>query len=52
MAEASSRALFTGAEVLGLLHAMDSDDKELCDNGVDEVLFPGSGDELGFVEEP
>lgn len=38
MAEASSRALFTGAEVLDL-YAVDSDDKELRDDGVDEVFF-------------
>ena len=46
MAEASSRALFTGEEVLHLLEC-DSDDGD-C---VDDIFFPGSDDELGFVEE-
>ena len=47
MAEASSRALFTGEQVLHLLDN-DSDDDGDC---VDDVFFPGSDDELGFVEE-
>ena len=48
MAEASSKALFTGDQVLDLL---DSDTEEDFDDGMDEVFFPGSDDELGFVEE-
>ena len=51
MAEASSRALFTGAEVLDLRYAAESDDEDLREDGVDGVFFPGSDDELGFVEE-
>ena len=47
MAEAPSKALFTGDQVLDLL---DSDTEEDFDDGMDEV-FPGSDDELGFVEE-
>ena len=48
MAEAPSRALFTGEQVLGLL---DSDNEEDFDDGMDDVFFPGSDDELGFLEE-
>ena len=51
MAEAFSRALFTGEQVLDLLKAVDSDDEELCDDSIDGVFFPDSNDELGFVEE-
>lgn len=51
MAEAFSRALFTGEQVLDLLQAGDSDGEELCDDSFDEVFFPGSDDELGFGEE-
>ena len=47
MAEAPSKALFTGEEVLDLL---DSDIEEDLDDGMDEVFFPGSDDELGFEE--
>ena len=47
MAEAPSKALFTGDQVLDLL---DSDTEDF-DDGTDEVFFPGSDDELGFVEE-
>ena len=46
MAEAPSKALFTG-EVLDLL---DSDIEEDLDDGMDEVFFPGSDDDLGFEE--
>ena len=50
MAEASSRALFTRTEVVHLLNSEDSnDEQDVCD-GVD-VFFPGSDDELGFMEE-
>ena len=45
MAEAFSRALFTGEQVLDLLQAGDSDGEELCDDSFDEVFFPGSDDE-------
>ena len=45
MAEAPSKALFTGEEVLDLL---DSDVEEDFDDGMDEVFFPGSDDELGL----
>ena len=48
MAEASSRSLFTGEQVLSLL---DSGDEEDFGHGLDEVFFPGSDDELGFEEE-
>ena len=47
MAEAPSKALFTGEEVLDLL---DSDIEEDLDDGMDEMFFPGSDDELGFEE--
>ena len=46
-AEAPSRTLFTGEQVLDLL---DSDVEEDYDGEMDEV-FPGSNDELGFLEE-
>ena len=46
---ASSRGLFTGEEVLGLL---DRDEEEAgCYDGLDDVFFPGSDDELGFLDE-
>ena len=48
MAEAPSRTLFTGEQVLDLL---DSDVEDDYDGEMDEVFFPGSDDELGFVEE-
>ena len=48
MAEASSRALFTGEQVLDLI---DSDNEEVVEDGFDEIFFPGSDDELGFAEE-
>ena len=48
MAEASSKALFTGDQVLDLL---DSDTEEDFDDWMDKVFFPGSDDELGFVED-
>ena len=47
MAEAPSRTLFTGEEVLNLL---DSNVEEENDE-IDEVFFPGSDDELGFAGE-
>ena len=45
MAEAISRILFTGEQVLDLL------DSDVEDGEMDEVFFPGSDDELGFAEE-
>ena len=45
MAKAPSR---TGEQVLDLL---DSDVEDDYDGEMDEVFFPGSDDELGFVEE-
>ena len=45
MAEGCSRQLFTGEEVIALLDA----DGE--DGGMDDAFFPGSDDELGFLEE-
>ena len=45
MADEAPRALFTGEEVLHLLDR-DEDDADL-----DEIFFPGSDDELGFMEE-
>ena len=51
MAEAPSRALFTGEQVLGLLDSNNSDNEEDFDDGMDDVFFPGSDDELSFLEE-
>ena len=48
MAESSqrfSRARFTGEEVVSLL------DLEGEDGGLEDEFFPGSDDELGFLEE-
>ena len=47
IAEASSRALFTGEQLLDLI---DSDNEEDVEDGFDEIFFPGSDDELGFAE--
>ena len=47
MAEASSRDLFTGEQVFHLLDAADSDEEAFDD----DIFFPGSDDELGFIEE-
>ena len=47
MAEGPSRTLFTGEQVLDLI---DSEIEDF-DDGMDEVFFPGSDDELGFAEE-
>lgn len=49
MAESSSRAFLTAEDVVGLLHS-DSEDDYLDDDGLDDVMFPGSDDELGFEE--
>ena len=51
MAKASSRALLTGEQVVDLLDCEDSDDNGPFDDGLEEVFFPGSDDELGFLEE-
>ena len=48
MAEGPSRTVFTGEQVLELL---DSDVEEDFHDGMDEMFFPGSDDELGFAEE-
>ena len=48
MAEAPSRTFFTGEQMLDLL---DSDVEEDNDGEMDEVFFPGSDNELEFVEE-
>ncbi len=45
MAEGCSRQHFTGEEVLALLD-MDGEDEAM-----DGSFFPGSDDELGFLEE-
>ncbi len=45
MAEGCSRQHFTGEEVLALLD-MDGEDEAM-----DDSFFPGSDDELGFLEE-
>ena len=45
MAEGSSRALVTGEQVLDLI---DSDNEEDVEDGLDEVFFPRSDDELGL----
>ena len=42
-----ARSLFTG-EVVDLL---DSDNDGPHDDGLDDIFFPGSDDELGFLEE-
>ena len=48
MAEAPSRFLFTGEQVL---HLLDTDSDDELHDGLDEVFFPGSDDELGFMEQ-
>ena len=47
MADEAPKALFTGEEVL---HLLDCDEAECDDADLDEI-FPGSNDELGFMEE-
>ncbi len=44
MAESFSRSHFTGEEVLAML------DEDGEDGGMDDTFFPGSDDELGFLE--
>ena len=49
MADSSDRAFLTAEEVVGLL---DSDEDDyLKDAGLDDIIFPGSNDDLGFEEE-
>lgn len=49
MAESTDRAFLTAEEVVGLL---DSDEDEyLRSAGLEDIIFPGSDDELGFEEE-
>ena len=50
MAETADRALLTAEEVLGLLDS-DEEDDYLRDAGLEDIIFPGSDDELGFEEE-
>ena len=45
MAEGCSRTLYTGEAVVALL------DIDGEDGGMDDTFFPGSDDELGFLEE-
>lgn len=49
MAQGVGRSLYTG-EVVRLLDEEDFEGDDL-DDGLDEVFFPGSDDELGFLEE-
>ena len=46
-----ARSLFTGEEVVDLLDRYDSDNNGPHDDGLDDIFFPGSYDELGFLEE-
>ena len=50
MAESTDRAFLTAEEVVGLL---DSDEEGDYLRGADlnDIIFPGSNDELGFEEE-
>ena len=50
MAQGAARGLYTGDEVVRLLNNEDFEDDDF-DDGLDEVFFPGSDDELGFLEE-
>ena len=50
MAQGAARGLYTGDEVVRLLNDEDFEDDDF-DDGLDEVFFPGSDDELGFLEE-
>ena len=43
-----ARALFTGED---LLDSYDSDNDGSPDDGLEEIFFLGSDDELGFLEE-
>ena len=50
MANSSDRAFLTAEEVVGLLDS-DKEDDYLRDAGLDDIIFPGSDDDLGFEEE-
>lgn len=50
MADSSDRAFLTAEEVVGLLDS-DKEDDYLRDAGLDDIIFPGSDDDLGFEEE-
>jgi len=50
MADSSDRAFLTAEEVVGLLDS-DEEDDYLRDAGLDDIIFPGSDDDLGFEEE-
>ena len=50
MAENTDRAFLTAEEVVGLLDS-DEEDDYLRGAGLDDIIFPGSDDELGFEEE-
>ena len=50
MAEKADRAFLTAEEVVGLLDS-DEEDDYLRDAGLEDIIFPGSDDELGFEEE-
>ena len=50
MAENAERAFLTAEEVVGLLDS-DEEDDYLRDAGLEDIIFPGSDDELGFEEE-
>lgn len=50
MAENVDRAFLTVEDVVGLLDS-DEEDDYLRDAGLEDIIFPGSDDELGFEEE-
>ena len=50
MADSSDRAFLTAEEVVGLLDS-DEEDDYLRDAGLDDIIFPGSDDDLGSEEE-
>ena len=50
MAESTDRAFLTAEEVVDLLDS-DEEDDYLRGAGLDDIIFPGSDDELGFEEE-
>ena len=46
-----AKTLFTREQVVQLLDSDDSDAEGLQDDRLDDVFFPGSDDDLGFLEE-
>ena len=50
MADSSDRAFLRAEEVVGQLD-LDEEDDYLRDAGLDDIIFPGSDDDLGFEEE-